>query len=70
MNVISFPALGIKFNIDPIAVHYKNGGGIYWYGIIIAVGLGVYIWKNNKVDENKDYPYTELIKDIEKNKIR
>ena len=39
MNVISFPALGIKFNIDPVAIHYKNGGGIYWYGIIIGLGI-------------------------------
>lgn len=39
MNSISFPRLGLSFNIDPIALHYKNGGGIHWYGIIIAVGV-------------------------------
>lgn len=39
MNSISFPKLGLSFEIDPIALHYKNGGGIHWYGIIIAVGV-------------------------------
>ncbi len=39
MNNISFPKLGLSFEIDPIALHYKNGGGIHWYGIIIAVGV-------------------------------
>ncbi|MCH5187088.1 MAG: prolipoprotein diacylglyceryl transferase [Oscillospiraceae bacterium] len=38
MNTISFPKLGLEFNIDPIALHYGNGG-IHWYGIIIAVGV-------------------------------
>ena len=38
MNTISFPRLGLEFNIDPIALHYGNGG-IHWYGIIIAVGV-------------------------------
>ena len=33
--------------------------------VIIAVGLGIYIWKNQETKENKDYPYTELIKDID-----
>lgn len=40
MNNISFPKLGLEFNINPIALHYNFlGGGIYWYGIIIAAGI-------------------------------
>ena len=36
---ISFPGLfgDWSFNPDPIAVHI--GHGIYWYGIILAIGL-------------------------------
>lgn len=39
MNHISFPRLNLSFDIDPILIHYKNGGGIHWYGIIIAAGV-------------------------------
>ena len=40
---ISFPSLGLSFNPDRVAF-YIGQKGIYWYGIIIAVGflLGVY----------------------------
>lgn len=36
---VSFPGLfpDLQINIDPIALHI--GHGIYWYGIIIALGL-------------------------------
>lgn len=37
-NNISFPGLGIHFKINPIAIKF-GGGGIHWYGIIIAVGI-------------------------------
>lgn len=39
MNTIAFPKLKLSFTIDPILIHYKNGGGIHWYGVIIAVGV-------------------------------
>jgi len=35
---ITFPGLGLKFTIDPIAFSVF-GLGIYWYGIIIATGF-------------------------------
>ncbi len=38
-NDISFPGLGLKFNINPILLEYSNGGGIHWYGVIIAFGV-------------------------------
>ena len=36
---VSFPGLfpGLQINIDPVALHI--GHGIYWYGIIIALGF-------------------------------
>ena len=58
MNIIEFPALGIKFNIDPVLIHYKNGGGVHWYGIIIAVGVLLAVLYSRYVatreNENKD----------------
>ena len=38
MNQISFPGLGLNFNINPVAFTVL-GKSIYWYGIIIAVGF-------------------------------
>lgn len=35
---ISFPSLGLSFNPDRVAF-YIGGKGIYWYGIIIAMGF-------------------------------
>ena len=39
MNNISFPKLNIKFDVNPIAIDFPFLGGIYWYGIIIALGI-------------------------------
>lgn len=39
MNTITFPKLNLSFTVDPILIHYKNGGGIHWYGIIIGAGV-------------------------------
>ncbi|MCX7843578.1 MAG: prolipoprotein diacylglyceryl transferase [Clostridia bacterium] len=37
--MIEFPALGgLKFNINPVALHFGNFN-VYWYGIIIAFGF-------------------------------
>lgn len=38
MNIIEFKGLGLKFNIDPVAIHIFNLN-IYWYGIIISIGF-------------------------------
>ena len=38
MQEISFPNLGLYFHINRKAVSFGEGG-IYWYGIIIAVGV-------------------------------
>lgn len=38
MNVVEFPGLGLKLNVDPIAFSLF-GKPIYWYGILIALGF-------------------------------
>ena len=39
-NIVSFPALGLEFNVHPVA--FSIGGlHIYWYGIIIAAAFGL-----------------------------
>lgn len=37
-HAISFPALGLDFNINRVAVNLF-GKDIYWYGIIICLGF-------------------------------
>ncbi len=38
MNIISFPGLGIQFEINPVA--FSIGGiEVYWYGLIIVFGI-------------------------------
>ena len=39
MNNISFPSLGLSFNINPVAFTLPVVGDVYWYGIIIGVGI-------------------------------
>ena len=39
MNNISFPRLGISFDIDPVAIKLPFLGGVHWYGMIIALGI-------------------------------
>ena len=39
MNNISFPALGIDFNINPVAFTLPVIGEVRWYGIIIGLGI-------------------------------
>ncbi len=38
-NNISFPKLGLSFNINQIAVDMPFLGGIRWYGILIGIGI-------------------------------
>lgn len=39
MNTISFPGLGLEFNINPVAFNFLGGKSVYWYGIIIVTGI-------------------------------
>lgn len=39
MNNISFPYLGISFDVDPVAADLPFIGEVHWYGIIIAAGI-------------------------------
>lgn len=38
LNTIAFPKLNLSFTIDPILIHYGEGG-VHWYGVIIAAGV-------------------------------
>ena len=39
MNNISFPKLGLSFDINPVLIEFDFLGGIRWYGVIIAIGI-------------------------------
>ena len=39
MQKISFPNLGLSFNIDPIALTLPGGMKLHWYGVIIGIGM-------------------------------
>ncbi len=56
---VSFPALGLNFNINRVAFHF-SGIPIYWYGIIIAfalaVGVLVAVLFAKKMTEDTDIP--------------
>ncbi len=43
INLISFPNLGLSFEINRAAITIGNFS-IYWYGVIIALGLCLAVW--------------------------
>ena len=43
MNVLEFPALGIKLNLNPVAFSIGDFS-VAWYGIIIAAGFLLALW--------------------------
>jgi len=43
MNTVSFPGLGLTFQLDPVAFSIF-GWPIRWYGIIIATGFLLAVW--------------------------
>lgn len=57
MYNVSFPRLGLEFNINPVAFSFL-GITVYWYGIILATGFVVallYTMKNcNRFQIDKD----------------
>ncbi len=61
MNVIEFPRLGLRFDIDPVLIHYKNGGGVHWYGIIIAVGVLLALLLCSKIYKSRGRDPEELL---------
>ncbi len=39
-STVSFPGLGIgNFELDNVAIPFGDDGGIYWYGVIITLGI-------------------------------
>lgn len=50
-EIVSFPLLDLKFEIDRVAFAITDDIKVYWYGIIIAVGFVLavlYAYKNSK----------------------
>lgn len=43
INQITFPGLGLDFKVNRVAFQLF-GISVYWYGLLIAVGLGLAIW--------------------------
>ncbi len=54
MNYISFPYLGLEFNINPV-VKLPFGLEIHWYGIIIGVGILVALILANSEFKKKGF---------------
>ena len=57
INTVTFPGLGLEFELDRVAFSVF-GHNIYWYGVIIACGfllaLGYALWKAPKFDIDPD----------------
>lgn len=63
MKPIIFPNLGLTFNINPVAFSIGNKD-IYWYGIIITLGIVLAIflaWKNRDKQKIKWDDITDFV---------
>jgi phosphatidylglycerol---prolipoprotein diacylglyceryl transferase len=61
MNIIEFPGLwGLKLDINPIAFHVGKFN-VYWYGIIIAVGMLIAVLLAMKHSEKYGIPQERMI---------
>ena len=60
MNEIGFPGLGLQFTLNPVAFTIFSKD-IYWYGIIIAIGLGLALWYGVKEAKRTNFPSDALI---------
>ena len=55
---VSFPGLGLEFEVDPVAFMIGNFS-VYWYGILIAIGFSLAMWygmtvvKKRGIDSDK-----------------
>ena len=39
MNTVTFPGLGLEFDLNPVLLSINDNFGVHWYGAIIAVGF-------------------------------
>jgi len=63
MQPITFPNLGLSFDINPVAFSIF-GKDIYWYGIIITFGIALslfLIWRNRKNQKIKWDDFIDFI---------
>ena len=66
MNIIEFPGFGLKFQIDPIALHLPiPTGGIRWYALFILTGILVACFfgfrEYKRLGGNVDHIYNMLL---------
>ena len=67
VNLISFPHLGISFNLNEIAIPIPalGNGGVRWYALIIVTGilLAIYlgIRECKRIGEDPDHVYSILL---------
>ncbi|MBQ7901886.1 MAG: prolipoprotein diacylglyceryl transferase [Clostridia bacterium] len=54
-SFIEFPYMGLKFNLDRVAF-YIGGAPVYWYGIIIGIGVLLGSWAASAVAQKKQLP--------------
>lgn len=59
-SYIQFPNLGINLNIDRVALRI-GGMPIYWYGIIIGIGLLLGTFFANSVAKSKNLPKDSIL---------
>ena len=46
-QIVSFPGLGLEFHVSSVAFHIASKP-IYWYGIVIMVGVVLAVWYASK----------------------
>ena len=60
MNNIKFEGLGLDLNINPIFVNY-NGIKIYYYGLIIIIGVVICLFFCKKDDGKYDIKFDDIL---------
>ncbi len=63
INNIAFPKLGLKFNINQVAIDVPFLGGVRWYGLLIGIGIVLAYLYCSRVCK-KENENTELLTDI------
>lgn len=60
MKTINFEGLGIHLNLDPIALSF-NGIKIYWYAVIIILGIAISLLLAKKDDGRHKIKYEDVL---------
>lgn len=63
VNNISFPALGLSFDINQVAINISFMGGIRWYGILIGLSILVAVFYCGNLAKKEGESF-ELVTDL------